>query len=410
MNRVGSSWRQQAMRKGPLHRLDKGRISAEDNMQQFETRAIHAGQPPDPTTGSVMTPIYQTSTFKQDVVGHPKGYEYSRSGNPTRTALESCLASLEGGAFGLAFSSGMAAIDAIVHLMRSGDHLLAVNDLYGGTHRLFELVYSQLEMEFSYAAATDPESFVEQMKPNTKLVWLETPTNPLLHLCDIEEISKLAKEKNPEVLVAADNTFATPYLQRPLEIGADIVQHSTTKYLSGHSDVVGGATVTDLPQVAKQLAFYQNAIGAVPGPFDCFLVLRGIKTLPVRMDRHSANAQQVAEYLEKHAEVEHVNFPGLQSHPQFELGKRQMRQAGGMISFSVKGGAEGAKRISEATRIFSLAESLGGVESLIEVPAAMTHASTGESGLAVDPAVIRLSVGLEAVEDLIEDLDQAIAA
>ena len=376
-------------------------------MQQFETRAIHAGQPPDPTTGSIMTPIYQTSTFQQSGVGDPAGYEYSRSGNPTRTALESCLASLEGGEFGLGFSSGMAAIDAIVHLMQSGDHLLAVNDLYGGTHRLFELVYGQLGMEFSYAAATDPESFVEHMKPNTKLVWLETPTNPLLHLCDIEEISKLAKEKNPEVLVAVDNTFATPYLQRPLEIGADIVQHSTTKYLSGHSDVVGGATVTDLPQVAKQLAFYQNAIGAVPGPLDCFLVLRGIKTLPVRMERHSINAQRVAEFLEEHAEVEHVNYPGLQSHPQFELGKRQMRQPGGMISFSVKGGAEGAKRISEATKIFSLAESLGGVESLIEVPAAMTHASTGGSGLAVDPAVIRLSVGLEAVEDLIEDLDQA---
>jgi cystathionine beta-lyase/cystathionine gamma-synthase len=376
-------------------------------MQQFETRAIHAGQPPDPTTGSIMTPIYQTSTFQQSGVGDPEGYEYSRSGNPTRTALESCLASLEGGQFGLAFSSGMAAIDSIVHLMQSGDHLLAVNDLYGGTYRLFESVYAQLGMEFSYAPAADPKSFVEHMKPNTKLVWLETPTNPLLQLCDIKTIAKLAKARNPEVLLAVDNTFATPYLQRPLEIGADIVQHSTTKYLSGHSDVVGGAAVTDLPQVAKQLAFYQNAIGAVPGPFDCFLVLRGIKTLPVRMDRHSDNAQRVAEFLEEHAEIEHVNYPGLQSHPQFELGKRQMHQPGGMISFSVKGGAEGAKRISEATKIFSLAESLGGVESLIEVPAAMTHASTEGSGFEVDPALIRLSVGLEAAEDLIEDLDQA---
>jgi cystathionine beta-lyase/cystathionine gamma-synthase len=376
-------------------------------MQQFETRAIHAGQPPDPTTGSIMTPIYQTSTFQQSGVGDPEGYEYSRSGNPTRTALESCLASLEGGQFGLAFSSGMAAIDSIVHLMQSGDHLLAVNDLYGGTYRLFESVYAQLGMEFSYAPAADPKSFVEHMKPNTKLVWLETPTNPLLQLCDIKTIAKLAKARNPEVLLAVDNTFATPYLQRPLEIGADIVQHSTTKYLSGHSDVVGGAAVTDLPQVAKKLAFYQNAIGAVPGPFDCFLVLRGIKTLPVRMDRHSDNAQRVAEFLEEHAEIEHVNYPGLQSHPQFELGKRQMHQPGGMISFSVKGGAEGAKRISEATKIFSLAESLGGVESLIEVPAAMTHASTEGSGFEVDPALIRLSVGLEAAEDLIEDLDQA---
>ena len=379
-------------------------------MRKFETRAIHAGQPSDPTTGSIMTPIYQTSTFKQAGVGHPRGYEYSRSGNPTRTALESCLASLEGGEFGLGFSSGMAAIDAIVHLMQSGDHLLAVNDLYGGTYRLFESVYSQLGMEFSYAPATDPESFVEHMRPNTKLVWLETPTNPLMHLCDIEAIAKLAKAKNPEVLVAVDNTFATPYLQRPLEIGADIVQHSTTKFLGGHSDVVGGATVTNLPKVAEQLAFYQNAIGAVPGPFDCFLVLRGIKTLPVRMDRHATNAQQIAEFLESHDGIKRVNFPGLRSHPQFELGKRQMRSAGGMMSLIVEGGAEAAKQLAEGTKVFSLAESLGGVESLIEVPAAMTHASTEGSGLEVDPALIRLSVGLEAAEDLIEDLDQALKA
>jgi len=379
-------------------------------MQKFETRAIHAGQPSDPTTGSMMTPIYQTSTFKQPGVGQPSGYEYSRSGNPTRSALENCLASLEGGEFGLGFSSGMAAIDAIVHLMQSGDHLLAVNDLYGGTYRLFESVYGQLGMEFSYAPAFDPESFVKNMKPNTKIVWLESPTNPLMQLCDIEEISKLAKAINPEVLVAVDNTFATPYLQRPLEIGADIVQHSTTKFLSGHSDVVGGAAITDLAEVAEQLSFYQNAIGAIPGPFDSFLVLRGIKTLPIRMDRHSENAQQVAEFLEKRDGIEQVNFPGLESHPQFELGKRQMRSAGGMMSLSVEGGAEAAKRLAEGTKVFSLAESLGGVESLIEVPAAMTHASTEGSGLEVDPALIRLSVGLEAADDLIEDLDQALSA
>ena len=376
-------------------------------MQQFETRAIHAGQPPDPTTGSIMTPIYQTSTFQQSGVGDPDGYEYSRSGNPTRTALESCLASLEGGEFGLGFSSGMAAIDSIVHLMQSGDHLLAVNDLYGGTYRLFESVYAQLGMEFSYAPATDPKSFIAHMKTNTKLVWLETPTNPLLQLCDIEAIANLAKARNPEVLLAVDNTFATPYLQRPLELGADIVQHSTTKYLSGHSDVIGGATVTDLPEVAERLAFYQNAIGAVSGPFDSFLVLRGIKTLPVRMVRHSDNAQQVAEYLEGQARVEKVNFPGLPSHPQYELGKHQMQQPGGMMSFTVEGGAESAKRVAESTTIFSLAESLGGVESLIEVPAAMTHASTEGSVFELDPALIRLSVGLEAAADLIEDLDQA---
>ncbi|GMR10595.1 MAG: cystathionine gamma-synthase [Anaerolineae bacterium] len=378
-------------------------------MHQFETRTIHAGQAPDPATGSVMTPIYQTSTFKQEGVGQSKGYEYSRSGNPTRAALEECLASLEGGDYGLGFSSGMAAIDAVLHLLGPGDHLLAVSDLYGGTYRLFESVYAQLGLEFSYASAADPESFVEQMKPSTKLVWLESPTNPLLHLCDIEVISRLAKVRNPEVLVAVDSTFATPYLQRPLEMGADIVQHSTTKYLSGHSDVIGGAIVTDLPRVAERLAFYQNAIGAVPGPFDCFMVLRGIKTLAVRMDRHSANALQIAEHLQEQPGIHHVNYPGLPSHPQYELGMRQMRSAGGMVSFTVEGGAAAAKQLAEATRIFSLAESLGGVESLIEVPAAMTHASTAGSSLEVDPALIRLSVGLEAVGDLIDDLDQALA-
>jgi len=378
-------------------------------MQQFETRAIHAGQPPDPTTGSVMTPIYQTSTFQQEGVGKTKGFEYSRSGNPTRAALETCLASLEGGDYGLGFSSGMAAIDAVVHLLKPGDHLLAVSDLYGGTYRLFESVYAQLGLEFSYASATDPESFVAQMKPNTKILWLETPTNPLLHLCDIEDISRLAKARNPAVLVAVDSTFATPYLQRPLVLGADIVQHSTTKYLSGHSDVVGGAIVTDIPKVAERLAFYQNTIGAVPGPFDCFMVLRGIKTLPVRMDRHSANALRIAEHLQEQPGIQQVNYPGLPSHPQYELGMRQMRSAGGMVSFTVEGGAAAAKRLAEATKVFSLAESLGGVESLIEVPAAMTHASTAGSGLEVDPALIRMSVGLEAVGDLIDDLDQALA-
>ncbi|MFQ5943175.1 MAG: cystathionine gamma-synthase [Anaerolineales bacterium] len=379
-------------------------------MQRFETRAIHAGQPADPTTGSIMTPIYQTSTFKQESVGQNKGYEYSRSGNPTRTALESCLASLEGGQFGIGFSSGMAAIDAIAHLLEPGDHLLAVNDLYGGTYRLFQSVFAPSGIEFLYASAESPEAFTEQLKPNTKLVWLESPTNPLMQLCDIAEISKQAKIKNPDVLVAVDNTFATPYLQRPLELGADIVQHSTTKYLSGHSDVVGGAIVTDLPQVAEQLAFYQNSIGAIPGPFDCFLVLRGIKTLAVRMDRHSVNARLVAEHLQEKPAIKLVNYPGLSSHPQFELAERQMDSAGGMMSIVVDGGAEEAKRIAESTKVFSLAESLGGVESLIEVPAAMTHASTEGSGLEVDPALIRLSVGLEAVEDLIEDLDQALAA
>lgn len=377
-------------------------------MQHIETRVIHAGQPPDPTTGSVMTPIYQTVTFKQEAVGRPKGYEYSRSGNPTRSALEACLANLEGGAVGLAFSSGMAAIDAVAHLLEPGNHVLAVSDLYGGTYRLFQEVYSPLGIRFTFAQADDPSNFVEHMQEHTKLVWLESPTNPLMHLCDIQEISKLAKSVNPEVLVGVDNTFATPYLQRPLELGADIVQHSTTKYLSGHSDVVGGAVVTDRPEVAERLAFYQNAIGAVPGPFDCFMVLRGIKTLAVRMDRHSQNGQEVAIYLEGKSGIQQVNYPGLSNHPQYELGLRQMRAPGGMVSFVADGGADSARRIAESTNVFSLAESLGGVESLVEVPAAMTHASTAGSGLEVDPALIRLSVGLEAVQDLIDDLDQAI--
>lgn len=379
-------------------------------MAEFETLVIHAGQEPDPSTGAIMTPIYQTSTYRQEGVGRHRGYEYSRTGNPTRTALERCLAALDDGSHGLAFASGMAAIDAIVHLLLPGDHVLAVNDLYGGTYRLFENVYAKLGITFSYSAAEDPAEFLANLRPETRLVWLETPSNPLLRLCDIAAISELSKRGRPGVMVAVDNTFATPYLQRPLQLGADLVHHSTTKYLGGHSDLVGGAVITRDERIAGQLRFLQNSIGAVPGPLDCFLVLRGLKTLSVRMDRHSQNALRIAEHLQETKAVASVFYPGLPSHPQYELARRQMRQPGGMVSFALHAGAEAAIRFAEATRIFSLAESLGSVESLIEVPAAMTHASTSESPMAVDPALIRLSVGLESVVDLIADLDQALLA
>jgi cystathionine beta-lyase/cystathionine gamma-synthase len=378
-------------------------------MPKIETQVIHAGQQPDPSTGAVMTPIYQTSTYKQDAVGSHKGYEYSRSGNPTRAALESCLASLEAGTHGLAFASGMAAIDAIVHLLEPGDHVLAADDLYGGTYRLFEKVYAQYGVEFSFVRAVEADRFLGGMRPETRLIWLETPTNPLLDLCDISAIANGAKAVDARVWVGVDSTFATPYLQRPLELGADIVQHSTTKYMGGHSDVIGGAIVTSDDAVAEQLRFLQNAIGAVPSAFDCFLVLRGIKTLAVRMDRHGENAKQVAAFLAEHDAVDRVFYPGLPSHPQFELAKRQMTNSGGMVSFTLKGGSRAARRLAESTLVFTLAESLGGVESLIEVPAAMTHASTADSPIAVDPGLVRLSVGLENVEDLIDDLTQALS-
>ena len=377
-------------------------------MPEFETLIIHAGQPPDPTTGAIMTPIYQTSTYRQEGVGRHRGYEYSRTGNPTRTALERCLAALEDGTNGLAFASGMAAIDAIAHLLQPGDHVLAVDDLYGGTYRLFESVYAKLGISFSYASPANPAEFVSQARAETRLIWLETPTNPLLRLCDIAEIARLAKRSRPGVLVAVDNTFATPYLQRPLQLGADLVHHSTTKYLSGHSDVVGGAVICRDEQTAGRLRVLQNSIGAVPGPFDCFLVLRGIKTLGVRMDRHCSSAQLVAEHLKRMKGVAAVYYPGLAEPPQAELASRQMRKPGGMVSFVLRAGAAAAVRFVEATQLFSLAESLGSVESLIEVPAAMTHASTAGTPLAIDPALIRLSVGLEAVGDLIADLDHAL--
>lgn len=376
---------------------------------EFETACIHAGQHPDPTTGAVMTPIYQTSTYAQDGVGKPRrGYEYSRTANPTRTALETCLAELEGGAFGLAFASGLAATDTVLRLLAPGDHVLAGNDVYGGTYRLFERVLRPCGLDFSYVDTTDLEQVRSGLHPKTRMIWLETPTNPLLNVSDIAAIAAIAhRAANPPLLVV-DNTFATPYLQRPLEMGADMVVHSTTKYLGGHSDVVGGAVIGKDPALREQLAFLQNAVGAVPGPMDCFLVLRGVKTLPVRMDRHSENAAVVADFLAAHPKVARVMYPFHSSHPQVEIARRQMRSGGGMISFVVKGGAAEARRLVESTRLFTLAESLGGVESLIEVPAAMTHASTANSPLAVDPGLIRLSVGIENVDDLLADLAQAL--
>ncbi|MCL5273472.1 MAG: cystathionine gamma-synthase [Chloroflexi bacterium] len=370
----------------------------------FETLAIHAGQAPDPTTGAVMTPIYQTSTYAQSVMGESV-YDYARTINPTRSALQDCIAALEGGAHGLAFSSGMAATDTVLRLLKPGDHVLAGNDVYGGTFRIFTRVYADYGIRFSFVEMSDLDAVRQAILPNTRMVWIESPTNPLLKVADIADIAAL---KGAAKLVV-DNTFASPYLQQPLSLGADIVVHSTTKYLNGHSDVVGGALILNDEEAFTRLKFLQNAVGAVPAPLDCFLVLRGLKTLPVRMERHCANALAVARYLEQQPAVGRVIYPGLPSHPQHAVAARQMRAFGGMISFIAAGGPEAARRIAQATRLFALAESLGGVESLIEVPAAMTHMSVANSPLAVDPALIRLSVGIENVEDLIADLAHALA-
>lgn len=379
----------------------------------FATLAIHAGQQPDPTTGAVIPPIYQTSTYVQEEVGVHKGYEYSRTGNPTRKALETCLAELEGIAlnrpvYGLAFASGMAATDMILRLFNPGEHVLASNDVYGGTYRLFERVLRRYGLGFTYVEMSDLDQVRAALRPETRLVWIETPTNPLLKIADITAVTALAKANRADTLVAVDNTFASPYLQQPLKLGADISMHSTTKYLGGHSDVVGGALVTTHENAYEQLKFLQNAAGAVPGPMDCWLTLRGIKTLALRMERHSANAMQIAQFLLKHPAVEQVLYPGLPDHPGHAIARKQMRLFGGMISFVVKGGLEPARRVAAATRIFLLAESLGGVESLIEHPGVMTHASVAGSPLEIDPGLIRLSVGIEHIDDLLADLEQAL--
>jgi cystathionine gamma-lyase len=376
----------------------------------FATRAIHAGQDPDPATGATIVPIYQTSTYTQEAPGRHKGYEYSRTGNPTRAALEECVAALEGAEFGLAFASGLAATTAVMSLLSSGDHIVAGDDLYGGSYRLFDRVLQRSNgLDFTFVDTTDPASVEEVLRPETRMLWIETPTNPMLTLSDIAALSEMAHERG--AIVAVDNTFASPYFQNPLALGAEIVVHSTTKYMGGHSDVVGGAAVTSDPDLHERMAFYQNAAGAVPGPFDSWVVLRGLKTLAVRMRQHEANALAVAEFLQGHPRVATVNYPGLPSHPQYELAKRQMRGFSGMVSFTLKGGAEAAYAAVQKTELFHFAESLGGVESLITHPATMTHAAIPKEQRevrGVTDGLLRLSVGIEDADDLIADLDNAI--
>jgi cystathionine gamma-lyase len=374
----------------------------------FSTRAIHAGQDADPATGATVVPIYATSTYTQEAPGKHKGYEYSRSGNPTRTALEKCLASLEGGERGLAFASGLAASTAVLSVLRPGDEVVAASDLYGGTYRLLERVFKPWGLVTRYTDDPRPAGFEALLSPRTKLVWIETPTNPLLQLLDIAAIAELAHKHG--AVLAVDNTFASPYLQLPLSLGADLVVHSTTKYLGGHSDVVGGAVI-GRSELLTPIAFYQNAAGGVPGPFDAYLTLRGLKTLEVRMQRHCDNARRLASWLVEQPQVERVYYPGLASHPGHELAKRQMRDFGGMLSLRLKGGTEAARRFMARTKLFSLAESLGGVESLLCHPATMTHASIPADiriARGVDDALLRLSVGIEDAGDLQEDLRQAM--
>jgi cystathionine gamma-synthase len=372
----------------------------------FETLAIHAGQEPDPTAGAVTVPVFQTSTYAQEAVNKNKGYDYARTGNPTRTALETCLAALEGGAWGLAFASGMAATDAVAHTLSSGDHVIMADDIYGGTYRLYAKVYDRAGIELTAVDMRDPANVRKALRKTTKLVWMESPTNPTMKIVDIAAVSEVARGAG--ALAVVDNTFASPYLQQPLGLGADLVLHSTTKYVGGHSDVVGGALVGNDMELRDRLAFLQNAAGGVPGPWDAWLVLRGAKTLAVRMDRHSDNAQAVAEWLSQHDQVARVNYPGLATHEGHDVARRQMRSFGGMLSFELKGGEEAALRMVSRTRIFALAESLGGVESLIEVPLAMTHGSVKGTKLAPPAGLIRLSVGIETIDDLITDLAQAI--
>ncbi len=378
---------------------------------KFATRAIHAGQEPDPSTGAVMTPIFQTSTYAQAGLGEHKGYEYSRSGNPTRTALESCLAALEDGQYGLAFASGLAAEHAVLSLLNAGDHLVSCDDLYGGTYRLFERVLKRYSVETSYVpASASVHAYEQAIRPNTRMLWLETPTNPLLTLVNIRALADMAHRHN--LLVVVDNTFASPYFQQPLQLGADIVVHSTTKYINGHSDVIGGALVINDSPTYESLKFFQNAAGGVPGPFDVWLTMRGIKTLAVRMRQHAENAMLVARFLAEHPRVEKVYYPGLPSHPDHELAKRQMSGFGGMVSFQFKGTYDDVARMVRGFEVFMLAESLGGVESLVCHPASMTHASIPREireARGLTDTLLRLSVGIEDSEDLLADLERALA-
>ncbi len=375
----------------------------------FATRAIHAGQEPDPTTGAIMTPLYLSSTYVQASPGVHKGYEYSRTGNPTRKAYEDCLANLESGKFGFAFASGCAASTTVMHLLKQGDHVVACDDMYGGSFRLFDKVIKHNGVEFSFVDLTDVENLKRAIKPNTKMIWIETPTNPTLKLIPIAKTAAIAKEKG--ILTVVDNTFMSPYFQRPLELGADLVLHSTTKFVGGHSDIVGGAVVTSNDEIANRIAFLSNSMGTICSPFDAFLAMRSLKTLPIRMRQHELNAKEIAEFLESHQQVERVVYPGLKSHPQHALACDQMQGMGSMITFYIKGGMSSARKFLESVRVFSLAESLGGVESLIEHPAIMTHASVPQENrkaLGIDDSMIRLSVGIEDVRDLLKDLKNAL--
>jgi cystathionine gamma-lyase len=385
-------------------------MSSTDKKKAFATRTIHAGQSPDPTTGAIMPPIYATSTYVQASPGVHQGYEYSRTHNPTRFAFERCVADLESGTRGFAFASGMAATATILELVDSGSHVIAMDDLYGGTRRLFEGVRSNSAgIDFSYVDLTDIAALQASIRDSTKMIWVESPTNPLLKIVDLRAVAAIAKAH--DILLVADNTFATPYLQRPLEFGCDIVMHSATKFINGHSDMVGGIAVTNDDALAERLAYLQNSIGAILGPFDSFLALRGVKTLDVRMERHCASAAKIASWLEKDERVDSVLYPGLPSHPQHEVAKKQMDDFGGIVTFFIKGDLENARRFLERCEVFSLAESLGGVESLVDHPAIMTHASVPaeeRAKLGISDQLIRLSVGIESLDDLIADLDQAL--
>ncbi len=377
---------------------------------KFSTKAIHAGQEPDPTTGAIMTPIYQTATYAQTGIGEYKGYDYARTGNPTRTALEACIAALENGRYGLAFASGLAAEQAVLSLLSAGDHIVSCDDLYGGTYRLFEHIMQHYNVETSYVATNTIADYEKAIRPNTKLLWLETPTNPLLRLVDIRAVAEIAHRH--KILLVVDNTFASPYFQQPLDLGADIVVHSTTKYINGHSDVIGGIVVMNDAEVHQKIEFYQNAAGAVPGPSDAWLTLRGVKTLAVRMRQHTENASAIARFLSEHPRVEKVYYPGLPSHPDHELAKRQMSGFGGMVSFQFKGTFADVDKTVRRFKIFTLAESLGGIESLVCHPARMTHGAIPREireAHGLTDTLLRLSVGIEDSEDLLADLDQALA-
>ena len=388
-------------------------MSRKRNKQGFETRAIHAGQEPDPTTGAIMTPIYTSSTYVQESPGVHKGYDYSRSVNPTRKALESCIADLEGSNYGFAFASGMSASATVLELLDSGDHVIAMDDLYGGTYRLFENVRKRSAgLEFTFCDLSDLNTLETSINNNTKMIWIETPTNPLLKIADLSAISQFAKKHN--LIAVCDNTFCSPYIQNPLDFGFDIVVHSATKYLNGHSDLIGGVVVcsNEKEDLANEILYLQNAVGSIMNPFDSFLLLRSLKTLSVRMERHCTNAHEIANLLESHQSIEKVIYPGLSSHPQHDIAKKQMKGFGGMISVVLKGGLDSATSFLEKTKIFSLAESLGGVESLIEHPAIMTHASIPREvreEIGISDGLVRLSVGIESLEDLVEDIENSLS-